>query len=184
MRISPLGLAHFSSEILTLYSSEYTVWPSVKASPSRRESSPNSAPLSRSPLQSYCQLIPYCTKLLLRACIQTMPDQVRCRHLLVKHEGSRRPSSWKSDRIVRNKEQALELLAGYRQSIISGQTTFEQLARTESDCSSASSGGDLGYFGLGQMQKPFEDVAFGLDIGEISGYVDTDSGVHIIQRIE
>lgn len=113
-----------------------------------------------------------------------MSEQVRCRHLLIKHERSRRPSSWKSDRITRTKEQALELLAGYRQSIVSGQTTFEQLAQTESDCSSASNGGDLGLFGRGQMQKPFEDVAFGLDVGEISGYVDTDSGVHIIQRIE
>lgn len=111
-------------------------------------------------------------------------SQVRCRHVLVKHQGSRRPASWKSDRITRTKEQALELLAGYREQLISGQISFEDLAKTESDCSSARTGGDLGRFGRGQMQKPFEDVAFSLAVGEISGFVDTESGVHIIQRIE
>ena len=109
---------------------------------------------------------------------------VRCRHLLVKHSGSRRPSSWKTERITRSKEEALAQLARFRESIINGETTFEDLARVESDCGSARDGGDLGHFPRGRMQKPFEDVAFTLNVGEISGFVDTDSGVHIIQRIE
>lgn len=110
--------------------------------------------------------------------------QIRCRHLLVKHANSRRPSSWKTEHITRTKEEALEQLASHRESIILGQTTFEQLATTSSDCSSASRGGDLGHFERGRMQKPFEDVAFSLSIGEISGFVDTESGLHIIQRLE
>jgi NIMA-interacting peptidyl-prolyl cis-trans isomerase 1 len=32
------------------------------------------------------------------------------------------------------------------------------------------------------MQKPFEDAGFSLQVGEMSGIVDTDSGVHIIKR--
>jgi len=34
------------------------------------------------------------------------------------------------------------------------------------------------------MQKAFEDAAFGLEVGEMSGMVDSDSGVHIILRVE
>lgn len=50
------------------------------------------------------------------------------------------------------------------------------------DCSSARSGGDLGSFGRGQMQRPFEDAAFGLGVGQMSDIVETDSGVHLILR--
>lgn len=113
-----------------------------------------------------------------------MEEKAHCRHLLVKHAESRRPSSWKTEEITRTKEEALQLLAGHRERIILGKISFEDLAKTESDCSSAKNGGDLGEFGRGAMQKPFEDVAFSLKAGEISGFVDTESGVHIIQRIE
>lgn len=61
---------------------------------------------------------------------------------------------------------------------------FRELAEEFSDCSSSKRGGDLGSFTRGQMQKPFEDVAFGLRVGELSGIVETDSGVHIIQRLK
>jgi peptidyl-prolyl cis-trans isomerase NIMA-interacting 1 len=105
--------------------------------------------------------------------------------LLVKHSGSRRPASWKSpDPITRSKEEALSILAGHAAAIAEGRAAFDDLASRESDCSSARQGGDLGHFGRGQMQKPFEDAAFALQVGEVSGVVDTDSGVHIIQRVE
>eukprot|EP01111_Echinosteliopsis_oligospora_P007096 TRINITY_DN2170_c0_g1_i1.p1 TRINITY_DN2170_c0_g1~~TRINITY_DN2170_c0_g1_i1.p1 ORF type:complete len:252 (-),score=50.63 TRINITY_DN2170_c0_g1_i1:47-754(-) len=110
-------------------------------------------------------------------------SEVRCRHLLVKHRDSRRPSSWKSEKITRTKEEAIDMVTQYRQRITSGQISFEDLARTESDCSSSRDGGDLGVFGRGQMQKPFEDASFALQVGEISGLVSTDSGIHIIQRL-
>ena len=42
--------------------------------------------------------------------------------------------------------------------IVSGQRTFDELASEVSDCSSAKRGGDLGKFGRGQMQRPFEEV--------------------------
>lgn len=111
-----------------------------------------------------------------------IPKEVRCSHLLVKHSGSRRPSSWREEHITRTKEEALDILQEYRRKIIDREAKFEELASTYSDCSSAKRDGDLGRFKKGQMQKPFEDVAFSLKIGQLSQPVHTDSGIHIILR--
>ncbi|KAN0034481.1 hypothetical protein ACTFIV_000999 [Dictyostelium citrinum] len=111
------------------------------------------------------------------------PKTVTCRHLLVKHQGSRNPSSWRESKITRTKERAISKLNEFRAAITSGQASFEDLAHKNSDCSSAKRGGYLDPFKRGQMQKPFEDCAFSLKVGEISGIVDTDSGVHIIERL-
>jgi len=110
------------------------------------------------------------------------PTQVRASHLLVKHRESRRPSSWREENITRSKEEALTILQGYAEKIKSKESTFEDLASKFSDCSSAKKGGDLGMFGPGQMQKPFEEATFALNVGEMSEPVFTDSGVHIILR--
>ena len=40
------------------------------------------------------------------------PGKVKASHLLVKHNQSRRPSSWKEDTITRSKEEALQILNG------------------------------------------------------------------------
>lgn len=39
-----------------------------------------------------------------------------------------------------------------------------------------------GFFGRGDMQKEFETAAFALEKGQVSGVVDTASGIHLIQR--
>ncbi|KAI0213676.1 putative peptidyl-prolyl cis-trans isomerase dodo [Lamellibrachia satsuma] len=109
-------------------------------------------------------------------------DQVQCCHLLVKHRDSRRPSSWRQEKITKSKEEAMEELLEFRKTIVAKEKTFDELASEYSDCSSAKRGGDLGLFGRGQMQKPFEDAAFALKVGELSEPVSTDSGVHIILR--
>lgn len=108
--------------------------------------------------------------------------KVQCSHLLVKHRNSRRPASWRCDNITKSKEEALAELQKYRRQIVSGEKTFEELASQYSDCSSAKRGGDLGPFGRGQMQKPFEDATFNMNVGDLSEPIWTDSGVHIILR--
>lgn len=89
-------------------------------------------------------------------------SEVRASHLLVKHQGSRRPASWRDpDGAVitkRSKAAALDELEAYREQIESGAVTFADLAAKVSDCSSAKHGGDLGFFGPGKMQKAFEVI--------------------------
>ncbi|KAI1291540.1 hypothetical protein EDD11_008855 [Mortierella claussenii] len=110
------------------------------------------------------------------------PKRVKVSHLLVKHEESRRPSSWREDPITRTKDEALQRLQGFQEQIQSGKAQLSELASTESDCSSAKKAGDLGFFERGQMQPQFEKASFALQVGEMSGPVWTDSGVHLIHR--
>ncbi|EGD82003.1 peptidylprolyl cis/trans isomerase [Salpingoeca rosetta] len=107
---------------------------------------------------------------------------VTASHILCKHRDSRRPSSWREQNITRTKEEAIDIIKKHRQDIVDGKVTFEDVARTESDCSSAKRGGDLGPFTHDKMQKPFADAAFALEVGELSDVVISDSGVHIIKR--
>jgi len=116
-------------------------------------------------------------------------DQIQVLHIIRKHSGSRRPSSWRQERITCNQDEATEFLADLRMKLAKAdpaslRKTFEALAKEHSDCGSAKRGGDLGSFARGKMQKAFEDASFGLAAGQMSGIISTDSGVHIILRVQ
>lgn len=68
------------------------------------------------------------------------------------------------------------------QEQISNGSDFAELARQNSKCPSGQNGGDLGMFGRGMMVKPFEDAAFGADIGRVVGPVQTQFGYHLVKR--
>ncbi len=73
---------------------------------------------------------------------------------------------------------AADLLAAVKKA----PDTFADVARKNSqDPGSAGSGGDLGFFARGAMVKPFEDAAFAMKKGDISGVVESDFGYHIIK---
>ena len=59
-----------------------------------------------------------------------------------------------------------------------------ELAREKSTCPSGKKGGDLGWFGRGQMVKEFETKAFELEVGAVSQPVKTQFGWHVIKVIE
>jgi hypothetical protein len=59
---------------------------------------------------------------------------------------------------------------------------FEEVADLRSDCPGR--GGDLGFFGRGQMVKEFEDVVFAMKIGEVSPIFRSPFGFHIAKVYE
>ena len=110
-------------------------------------------------------------------------EQVRVRHILLKHTGSRNPyDRYRKKDVTRSLADAE---AGIRdaRAAISNEDDFATTAERISECGSAQVGGDLGFFTHGEMQKAFEDAAFALKVGEMSNLVSTDSGIHIIWRV-
>ncbi len=91
-----------------------------------------------------------------------MTNEIRCAHILVEKESL-----------------AKEIL----DKIQKGES-FSKLAEQYSIDGSRRRGGDLGPFRKGVMVKPFEDAAFALEKGQVSGIVRTQFGYHIIKRTE
>jgi parvulin-like peptidyl-prolyl isomerase len=112
-------------------------------------------------------------------------DKVRAAHLLIKHTGSRNPVSRRTGEMVHlSPEDAVQELRSYEAKILAeGLASFPKYAHERSDCGSFANNGDLGEFGRGMMQKPFEDASFALQPGQMSSIVSTDSGYHLIYRI-
>ena len=77
-------------------------------------------------------------------------------------------------------------LRDYIDRVQSGEVTFSTLARLYSeDPGSARDGGDVGFFGRGEMVPEFSTVAFNMtDPNKISKIVETEYGYHIIQFVE
>lgn len=67
---------------------------------------------------------------------------------------------------------------------LDGGADFAELARANSTDGAAQNGGDLGWFGLGMMVKPFEDAVVAMKPGEVKGPVKTDFGWHLIKLTE
>jgi peptidyl-prolyl cis-trans isomerase D len=103
-----------------------------------------------------------------------LPERVRAAHILFKTEGK---SPEEAEKI---KAKATEILARVKKG-----EDFAALAKKYSeDGGSASQGGDLGFFGRGQMVPEFENAAFTLKEGTVSDLVTTKYGFHIIKVLE
>jgi len=89
-------------------------------------------------------------------------EQVRASHILVEDEAT-----------------AQEVL-----DKINAGEDFAELAKEYSTDGSAENGGDLGFFGKGDMVAEFEDAAWALEMDEVSGIVKTEYGYHIIKKTD
>jgi peptidyl-prolyl cis-trans isomerase C len=102
------------------------------------------------------------------------PERARARHILVKVDANASEA---------DKTAARKKIDGIQAQLKKG-GDFAKLATENSDCPSSKNGGDLGFFTRGQMVKPFEDAAFALKPGGVSGVVETQFGYHIIKLEE
>ena len=98
------------------------------------------------------------------------PEERRASHILISTEGDA------------DKDKAKATAQAVFKELQASPEKFAELAKKYSqDSGSAQNGGDLGFFGRGMMDKAFEDAAFKLADGEVSGIVQTDYGYHIIK---
>lgn len=104
-----------------------------------------------------------------------MPSQVAASHILLMYAGSAQSTA------SRSKADAKSEIDDLAAKVAKG-VDFAALAREHSDCPSGADGGDLGAFARGMMVPEFEEAAFALEVGAVSGVVETDFGFHLIKR--
>ncbi|MCK4622913.1 MAG: SurA N-terminal domain-containing protein [Desulfuromonadales bacterium] len=102
-------------------------------------------------------------------------EQIKAAHILLKIDQGADEKT-----VQKRRELAAELLKQLKEG-----GNFAQLAKAHSDDrGTADNGGDLGYFSRGMMVSSFEDTAFKLKPGQLSGIVQTPFGFHIIKVTE
>ena len=107
-------------------------------------------------------------------------EEVKARHILISFEGARSASTAAAKR---SKQEARSLAEKVLSMVTAEDADFNQIAKQNTDePQGKDSGGDLGYFTREAMVKPFADVAFSLNKGQISDIVETDFGFHIIKK--
>jgi len=102
-------------------------------------------------------------------------EQVRASHILIKPDTTD-PNADPNELKAKAKAKAEDLLKQ-----IKGGADFATLARANSGCSSATGGGDLGFFRRNQMVPSFSKASFELKVGQVSEIVETRFGYHIIK---
>jgi peptidyl-prolyl cis-trans isomerase C len=104
------------------------------------------------------------------------PEQVRASHILI---------AVAADADAKTKEAAKAKAAGLLKQIKGGADFAALAGKNSADTANAKQGGDLGFFGKGQMVGEFERAAFGLQKpGDVSELVETPFGFHIIKLAE
>ena len=105
--------------------------------------------------------------------------QVRARHILIGFKGARQATAAAAGR---TKEAAKKRAADILQQVQTSRDDFASIAKEMTDeASGKTKGGDLGFFTKSAMVKEFSDVAFTMDVGEISELVESPFGFHIIK---
>jgi peptidyl-prolyl cis-trans isomerase SurA len=102
------------------------------------------------------------------------PEQIRLSELMISTE-----KSTSDDQIAAAKAKAEDMLAQIKKG-----TSFEDLAKANSNGPSAAQGGDLGYFKRGTLAKQLEDTTFAMKPGNVSDVIRTKQGFVILKVTE
>jgi len=103
-------------------------------------------------------------------------NKISASHILLMHKESQ------NSRSELTSDEAKKKIDDIYEDIKSGKVKFADAAVQYSNCPSGQSGGSLGEFTKGMMVKAFEDVAFSLDVGQISEPFESEFGFHIVKR--
>jgi len=109
-------------------------------------------------------------------------SQWKARHILIRSQGSVVPVRAGMKDLT--DAEALAKAKASRAKLVAG-TAFAAVVKVDSDDSgSASTGGDLGFFGPGQMVAPMEEAVAKLKVNDISEPIKTEFGYHVVQLQE
>ena len=84
----------------------------------------------------------------------------------------------------RRREEAVAMLEQAQARLDEGESFADLAGELSDDTSTSDSGGDLGVISRGFFGEAFEEAAFSLEEGEVSGIVETDNGLHLIKVTE
>ena len=99
------------------------------------------------------------------------PEMVRARHILIR---------LKPNPTAADTKEARARATAARQRVVAGED-FAVVAAEVSEGREASNGGDMGFFARDSMMPALTDVAFALEIGQISNIIETQFGFHILK---
>ena len=105
------------------------------------------------------------------------PEEVQLSEILISTE--KKGSGDEAQQVTAAQAKAEDLLNQIRKG-----ASFEDIARKNSDGSTAAQGGDLGYFKRGMLAKELEDKTFAMKVNEVSDVIRTKQGFVILRVTE
>ncbi len=100
-------------------------------------------------------------------------ERVLAQHILITPDGETQVS----------KDEARVKIDGIRERVAAGKS-FSNEAAEHSMCPSGKDGGSLGWFSRGMMVPEFDQAVFSMNVGEVSGIIETQFGYHIIYKTD
>jgi hypothetical protein len=107
------------------------------------------------------------------------PRTVHVKHVLVKHQSAKNPR----EGVTRTREEACARAMKARDAVIAGADFDAVVSEYSDEPGAASRAGDIGELTRAELQAPFADAAFLLDLNQMSDVVETDFGFHVILRV-